>query len=123
VPFFNVLNGGMHSGNTMARQEFMIAPLGATSMAHAVQMGAEVYQTLKSVIKTKFGASAIGIGDEGGFAPPLRHPHEALDLLVESIEKAAHGGKIKIGIDPASQEFLRDEGRKVVYELGFKDPR
>jgi enolase len=57
VPFFNVLNGGVHSGNLMAFQEFMIAPVGATSLTHAVQMGSEVYQTLKTVIKTRFGGT------------------------------------------------------------------
>lgn len=57
VPFFNVLNGGVHSGNLMAFQEFMIAPVGATSLTHAVQMGSEVYQTLKTVIKTQFGGA------------------------------------------------------------------
>jgi len=116
VPFFNVLNGGVHSGNTMAFQEFMIAPVGASSMAGAVQMGAEVYQELKGVITEKFGKSAIGIGDEGGFARPISQPHEALDLLMEAIKKAGHEGKVKFGIDPASSEFFKDEK----YDLGFK---
>lgn len=121
MPFFNVLNGGAHSGNIMAFQEFMIAPVGAKSMASAIQMGAEVYQTLKSVIKRKFGATAIGVGDEGGFAPPIRHPEEALDLLVEAIERSGHTGKVKVGIDPASQEFCTEEDGKVSYDLGYKD--
>jgi len=87
-------------------------------MAQAVQMGAEVYSHLKSVIVKRFGAAAIGIGDEGGFAPPISRPHEALDLLVEAIAAAGHTGKIKIGIDPASSEFfLPDEGN---YNLGMK---
>jgi len=118
VPFFNVLNGGVHSGNLMAFQEFMIAPVGASSLTHAVQMGSEIYQTLKDVIKAKFGASATGIGDEGGFAPPISKPHEALDLLVTAIEKCGYTGKVKIGIDPASSEFFRSD----VYDLAFKDP-
>jgi len=116
VPFFNVLNGGVHSGNTMAFQEFMIAPVGATSMAEAVQIGAEVYQELKEVITRKFGKSAIGIGDEGGFAPPISQPHEALDLLLEAIQNAGHGGKVYLGIDPASSQFFKDG----TYDLGFK---
>ncbi|KAE8138585.1 enolase [Aspergillus pseudotamarii] len=82
VPFFNVLNGGKHSGNTMAFQEFMIAPVGANSVTHAAQLGSEVYQALKSVIVRKHGASAIGVGDEGGFAPPISEPSAALDLLM-----------------------------------------
>jgi enolase len=117
VPFFNVLNGGVHSGNTMAFQEIMLAPTGATSITQAVQMGAETYHALKSVITKKFGPSATGIGDEGGFAPPISQPHEALDLLVEAVEKAGYTGKIKFAMDPASSEFFR-EGN---YDLGIKD--
>ncbi|TVY16170.1 Enolase [Lachnellula arida] len=116
VPFFNVLNGGMHSGNSMAFQEFMIAPVGAKSFTDAVRMGSEVYQELKSVLKSKFGGSAIGVGDEGGFAPPISRPEEALDLLIEAVERCNYTGKVKFGIDPASQEFLLDR----FYDLGFK---
>jgi len=106
VPFFNVLNGGDHSGNTMAFQEFMIAPTGAGSLTEAVQLAAETYLELKNVIIKKHGKSAIGIGDEGGFAPPISDPREALDLLMEAIDNAGHTGKIEIGIDPASQSFF-----------------
>lgn len=116
VPFFNVLNGGDHSGNTMAFQEFMIAPVGAISVTEAIQFACETYSTLKLAIEAKFGKSATGLGDEGGFAPPIFHPHEALDLLVEAIEMAGHTGKIKIGIDPAAQSFYKDGN----YDIGFK---
>ncbi len=116
VPFFNVLNGGDHSGNTMAFQEFMIAPTGAGSLTEAVQLAAETYLELKNVIIKKHGKSAIGIGDEGGFAPPISDPREALDLLMEAIDNAGHTGKIEIGIDPASQSFFRDGS----YDMGFK---
>lgn len=116
VPFMNVLNGGDHSGNPMAFQEFMIAPVGASSIAQAVQWNAETYATLKAIIEAKHGKAAIGLGDEGGFAPPIGHPEEALNLLVEAIAKAGHQGKIKIGIDPASQSFFQ----KGSYNLGFK---
>lgn len=118
VPFFNVLNGGVHSGNPMAFQEFMVAPVGASSTSHAIQMGAEVYSQLKSLIVAKFGKSAIGIGDEGGFAPPISRPHEALDLLVEAIQKSGHEGKVKIGIDPASSEFFT--AKTGDYDIGMK---
>jgi len=116
VPFFNVLNGGVHSGNTMAFQEVMIAPVGAESMAEAIRMGAETYHELKKVITKKFGPSATGIGDEGGFAPPISQPHEALDLLVQAVEQAGYTGKIKFAMDPASSEFFR-AGH---YDLGIK---
>jgi enolase len=117
VPFFNVLNGGVHSGNTMAFQEIMLAPTGAHSITEAVQMGAETYHALKTVITKKFGPSATGIGDEGGFAPPISKPSEALDLLTEAVEKAGYTGKIQFAMDPASSEFFR-EGN---YDLGIKD--
>ena len=100
----------------MAFQEFIIAPIGASSITEAVQWNAETYATLKGIIEAKYGKAAIGLGDEGGFAPPISHPEEALDLLVEAIRKAGHEGKIKIGIDPASQSFFQTGS----YNLGFK---
>ena len=81
-----------------------------------MQWNAETYACLKTLITKKFGKAAIGTGDEGGFAPPIYHPHEALDLLVEAVDTAGHSGKIKIGIDPASQSFFKD-GK---YDIGFK---
>ncbi|KAF4766898.1 hypothetical protein N7455_005427 [Penicillium solitum] len=118
VPFFNVLNGGVHSGNKMAFQETMIAPVGA-SFTEAVQMGSEVYQQLKKVIIKKSGPSATGVGHEGGFAPPISQPHEALDLLVEAVSLAGYTGRIKFAIDPASSEFFRNGN----YDIGFKDDK
>lgn len=116
VPFMNVLNGGEHSGNHMAFQEFMIAPVHAGSFAQAVQWNVETYMSLRALIVKRFGTQAVGLGDEGGFAPPVDHPRQALDLLVQAIEDAGHTGKIKIGIDPASQSFFTN-GK---YDLGFK---
>lgn len=105
----------------MAFQEFMIAPTGADSITQGIQWASEVYQALKSIIIKDFGKAAIGIGDEGGFAPPITQPSEALDLIMAAIKAAGHEGKIKIGIDPASSEFFRDG----YYDLGFKsdEPR
>ncbi|KAI1740233.1 Enolase, C-terminal TIM barrel domain-containing protein [Xylaria scruposa] len=116
VPFFNVLNGGAHSGNDMAFQEFMIAPVGAANMKEAIRMGAETYYQLQAVIERKFGKSGVAIGDEGGFAPPIHHPEEALELLTAAVNQAGYTGKIKFGIDPASSEFYRDGS----YDIGFK---
>ncbi|QKX63340.1 uncharacterized protein TRUGW13939_10510 [Talaromyces rugulosus] len=116
TPFFNVLNGGRHFGNEIVFQEFMIAPTAAQSITEAIQWGSEVYQSLKGVITEKFGSSAIGIGDEGGFVPPITQPTEALDLLMTAIKKAGHEGKIKFAIDPAASEFFKS-GK---YDLGMK---
>lgn len=118
TPFFNVLNGGVHSGNPMAFQEIMIAPVGATTMADAVRWGSEIYSELKNLLISKFGKSAVGVGDEGGFAPPISEPHEALDLLVDAIKAAGHADRVKIGIDPASSEFYDPNTRE--YNMGMK---
>ncbi|KAJ5608013.1 hypothetical protein N7537_004632 [Penicillium hordei] len=119
VPFFDVLNGVLHSGNSMAFQETMIAPVGASPFTEAVQMGSEVFQQLKKVIVKKFGPSATGVGDEAGFAPPISQPHEALNLLVAAVSLATYTGRIKFAIDPASSEFFRDGH----CDIGFKDDK
>ncbi|ORY90377.1 enolase [Syncephalastrum racemosum] len=118
VPAFNVINGGSHAGNKLAMQEFMILPTGASSFTEAMKMGSEVYHTLKSVIKAKYGQDATNVGDEGGFAPNIQDNEEGLQLLVEAIEKAGYTGKIKIGMDSAASEFYKD-GK---YDLDFKNP-
>ena len=88
VPAFNVINGGSHAGNRLAMQEFMILPTGAKSFREAVQIGAEVYQSLKKVIQGKYGLDATNVGDEGGFAPNIQDNFEGLHLLTEAIDKA-----------------------------------
>ncbi|KAG7590054.1 Enolase [Arabidopsis suecica] len=117
VPAFNVINGGSHAGNSLAMQEFMILPVGATSFSEAFQMGSEVYHTLKGIIKTKYGQDACNVGDEGGFAPNVQDNREGLVLLIDAIEKAGYTGKIKIGMDVAASEFFMKDGR---YDLNFK---
>ncbi|MFW9929650.1 MAG: enolase C-terminal domain-like protein, partial [Candidatus Thorarchaeota archaeon] len=110
LPSFNVINGGKHGGNDLDIQEFMILPIGASSIKEAIVMGAEVYQHLKVIIKEKYGINAINVGDEGGFAPPLQKTSEAINLLLQAIEKAGHKDKVKIGFDAAASEFfVRDE--------------
>merc|ERR1712176_1407278 len=118
VPCFNVINGGSHAGNRLACQEFMICPLGATSFRDALNTGAEVYHTLKSVIKKKYGQDACNVGDEGGFAPSVQDNNEALDVLMDAIKQSGHEAKIKIATDVAASEFLID-GK---YDLDFKNP-
>lgn len=114
VPCFNVLNGGAHAPNPLDFQEFMICPLGATSLGEAVRAGAEVYAALRKRLVA--GGHATGLGDEGGFAPNLAEPEEVLELIVASIADAGYPtGKAGIGIalDPAASEFWTADGYKV----------
>ncbi|MEQ6898544.1 phosphopyruvate hydratase [Microbacterium sp. KR10-403] len=112
VPHFNVLNGGAHAANPLDFQEFMVAPVGAASEEEAVQTGAEVYHALAARVKQRFGTA--GLGDEGGFAPDVANPHEALDLLVAAIEDTgltAAVDEVAIAIDPAANGFYQGDGR------------
>lgn len=106
-PFFNVINGGKHAGNKLTFQEFMIAPK-AKSFSEALRMGSEVYHVLKDVIEKKYGKEAANVGDEGGFAPPLKRAEEALSLLMEAIHKAGCTGKVDLAIDCAASEFYKN---------------
>ena len=108
VPMMNLLNGGRHSDAPVAFQEFMIRPIGAHSIRQAVQMGAEVFAALKSVLKKK--GYSTGVGDEGGFAPALNGTEEALDVLVQAIEEAGYtpGTDITLALDCAASEYHRD---------------
>ncbi|MBM4224390.1 MAG: phosphopyruvate hydratase [Gammaproteobacteria bacterium] len=107
VPMMNVINGGAHADNSLDVQEFMILPVGARSFSHALQMGAEVFHTLKAILKGKKLTTAVG--DEGGFAPDLPSNEAALKLLLQAIEKAGYrpGRDIYLGLDVASSEFLQ----------------
>lgn len=121
VPMFNILNGGVHANwQGTDLQEFMIAPVGASSFREALRWGSEVYQSLKGVLKT--GGYTTGVGDEGGFAPALKTNADAVELILKAIEKAGYkpGDQICIALDPASSGFyedgvynLRTEGKKV----------
>jgi len=112
VPMMNILNGGKHADNNVDIQEFMIMPVGAGSFAEALRMGAEVYHTLKKVLKKKGLNTAVG--DEGGFAPMLGSNEEALAVIVEAISAAGYkpGEQIALALDPAATEFYK-EGRYV----------
>ena len=107
VPMMNVLNGGAHADNNVDFQEFMITPVGASSFTEAIRMGAEVFHNLKSVLKAK--GMVTSVGDEGGFAPNLSSNEEALQVIVEAIEKAGYTTEqVKICLDVASSEFYED---------------
>merc|ERR1712054_221245 len=120
VPCLNVINGGSHAGNRLACQEFMILPVGAKKFKEAMEIGAEVYHTLKGVIKKKYGQDACNVGDEGGVAPSVQDNDEALDVLMDAINKSGHAEKVKIGTDVAASEFYNAETKK--YDLDFKNP-
>ena len=108
VPMMNILNGGAHADNNVDIQEFMIMPVGADDFSEALRMCAEVYHTLKKVLHDKGLAS--GVGDEGGFAPNLGSNEEALQVIVEAIEKAGYtpGEDMKLALDVASSEIYKD---------------
>jgi enolase len=108
VPMLNILNGGAHADSDVDIQEFMIAPIGADSFREALRWGAEVYHSLKSVLKGR--GLATGLGDEGGFAPNLPSNREALDLIVTAVEKAGYtvGRDIAFALDVAATEFFSD---------------
>jgi len=119
VPHFNVLNGGVHAANDLDFQEFMIAPLGAPSMAEAVRAGADVYTALRRELASR--KLSTGLGDEGGFAPEISEPEDVLRLLVQAIDDAGYktgADGVSIALDPAASEFRRPDGRyRVAGEL------
>ena len=116
VPMMNILNGGEHADNNVDIQEFMVLPVGAPSFREALRMGAEVYHSLKGVLKARGLSTAIG--DEGGFAPNLASNEEALQVIMEAIEKAGYkpGKDIYLGMDVASTEFYQDGKYKMTGE-------
>ena len=116
VPMMNIINGGAHSDAPIAFQEFMIRPVGATSEAEGVRMGAEVFHALQKVLKGRGLSTAVG--DEGGFAPALSGIDDALDCIMEAIRKAGYepGKDVKIAMDCAASEFCFKEGDKFFYD-------
>jgi enolase len=118
VPCLNIINGGKHADNNVDFQEFMIAPHGATTFTESIRMGVEVFHTLKSVLKAK--GYSTGVGDEGGFAPDLKSNDEAIEVILEAINKAGYkpGDEISICLDPAASELWEDGKYKMFKSTG-----
>ncbi|MGN6796734.1 MAG: phosphopyruvate hydratase [Gaiellaceae bacterium] len=115
VPMMNVINGGAHASNSIDLQEFMVVPVGAESFSEGLQVGVEVYHSLKKVLGDR-GLSTL-VGDEGGFAPNLESSEDAIDLILEGAERAGHRDRVAIALDPATSEVFKDgvyrfEGRE-----------
>jgi enolase len=115
VPMLNVINGGAHADNSIDLQEFMLVPVGADSFSDGLRIGAEVYHSLKSVLSER--GLAVGVGDEGGFAPDLESSEAAIDAILEASERAGHRDRVAVALDPATSEVFSDgvyrfEGRE-----------
>ncbi len=123
TPMMNILNGGAHADNNVDFQEFMVMPVGAETFADALRWGAEVFHTLKGVLKKKGYNTAVG--DEGGFAPSLKSNVEAIDVILEAIQLAGYtpGDDIAIALDPAASEFYNKQSGKYVFKKSDKSEK
>lgn len=123
VPMLNILNGGAHADNSVDPQEFMAMPLGAASFSEALRMGVEVFHNLKAVLHKRGYSTAVG--DEGGFAPNLKSNDEALEVVLEAIQKAGYkpGEQISIALDPAASEFYDKPSGKYIFKKSDKSAR
>jgi enolase len=123
TPMMNILNGGAHADNSVDPQEFMIVPYGVSKFSEALRWGAEVFHTLKGVLKKRGYSTAVG--DEGGFAPNLRSNEEALDVVLEAITQAGYapGDQMGIALDPAASEFYDPAKKKYVFKKSDKSER
>jgi enolase len=123
VPMMNILNGGAHADNSVDPQEFMVMPLGAANFSEALRMGVEVFHNLKAVLHKRGYSTAVG--DEGGFAPNLKSNEEALEVVLEAIQKAGYapGEQIAIALDPAASEFYDKSTGKYIFKKSDKSSR
>jgi len=108
VPSFNIINGGKHAGNKLDIQEYMIMPVKVKNFSEAMQIGAETYHTLKKTLENKYGKQATNVGDEGGFAPPLKCVEEPFELITDTLIKLGYFKKVKLAIDAAATTFWKD---------------
>ncbi len=123
VPMMNILNGGAHADNSVDPQEFMIVPYGAEKFSEALRMGAEIFHTLKGVLKKR--GYSTSVGDEGGFAPNLKSNDEALEVVLEAINRAGYkpGDQVGIALDPAASEFYDADKKKYIFKKSDKSER
>lgn len=123
VPLMNIINGGVHASNSTDVQEYMIVPFGANSFKEALRWGAEVFHTLKKILKDK--GMATTVGDEGGFAPKLKSNEQALEIIMDAIKKAGYkpGKEISLALDVASTEFYNQPKHKGGYYLNTEDSK
>ncbi len=107
IPMMNVINGGKHAGNDLSIQEFLIEPVGANSYSEALRFGVEIYHALGDVLKTKYGSTAVNVGDEGGYAPPLHSTIQAIESILSAMQKSGYGeDTVELGLDSAASNFF-----------------
>lgn len=123
VPMLNIINGGAHADNNVDPQEFMIMPVGASSFREALRWSAEIFHNLKAVLKQKGYSTAVG--DEGGFAPNLKSNEEAIEVILEGIQRAGYkpGEQVFIALDPAASEFYDEEKKRYVFKKSDKSEK
>jgi len=123
VPMMNILNGGAHADSSVDFQEFMVMPVGASSFAEGLRMGAEIFHTLRGILKKK--GYSTGVGDEGGFAPSLKSNREAVDVVLEAVAQAGYkaGENVYLALDVAASELWVEEDRKYEFKKSGEPPR
>lgn len=121
VPLMNIINGGQHAGSELAVQEFMIIPAKFGKFSEALRAGCEVYQTLSKIVVEKYGKGAKNVGDEGGFAPPMKTTTEALDCITAAINKAGYADKVFIGMDCAASNYFDGKNYNIDHQVMSSD--
>jgi len=121
IPMLNIINGGVHAGNELAVQEFMIVPIEFDSFSEALRASIEVYKELKNILKGKYGAHSINVGDEGGFAPPMKFVKEAIEALLAAIKNCGYDyeKQIRISLDAAASQFYIED--RNIYKIDGKE--
>lgn len=105
IPLFNLINGGLHAGNDLEFQEFIVLPEGAESLSEALRIGSEVYHELRRILASRYGKAAVNVGDEGGFSPPMSRPEEALEAISEAVSEAGYADVTSLALDAAASNL------------------